>query len=88
MSEVTGWLDSGAVKSLGTIKETRGAKSSNHYGIFDLLLAKTVFPELSIDDFARNKVRLCLCDNIVLRDWDLNPTQVCEHCQEEITLQD
>jgi len=88
MSKVKGWEDAGAVKLLGTIQETKGAKSSNHYGISDLLLAKNVFSDMSIFDFAATKLLICSCGKILLRDWDINSKHVCEYCQCQIDFKD
>lgn len=86
LNKVRSWEDSGAVKSIGTIKETKGARTSNHYGIADLLLAKTIFPELSIFDFSNTKLMICSCGEILLRDWDIKQLHVCEYCQKEIDI--
>jgi len=82
--KVKGWQDAGAVKLLGTVQETEGARSSNHYGISDLMLAKTAFSDLSIFEFANTKLMICTCDELLVRDWDLSSEQVCEHCQTEV----
>ncbi len=86
VSKIKVWEDTGAVQLLGTIQETKGAKSSNHYGIADLLLAKAVFPEISIFEFAAAKLYNCSCGNMLLRDWDINPKHTCQYCQKEVNI--
>lgn len=84
LNKVKLWQDAGAVKSIGTIQETKGARFSNHYGVSDLLLAKAIFQESSISDFTFKKLRFCTCGNFVLRDYDLFHSHTCEYCQQEI----
>lgn len=81
LNKIKSWEDSGAVKFIGTIQETKGAKTSKQYAIADFLLAKTVFPNLDVFSFAQRKIRICSCNNLLLRDWDSVPEQVCEKCQ-------
>lgn len=84
MSKVTGWIDCGAVKQIGTIQETKGAKFSNHYNVADVLLAKAIFPTMSISQFKNMKLRNCTCGYIVLRDWDRDNDHICENCQQSL----
>jgi hypothetical protein len=37
MTKVRSWQDAGVVKQIGAIQETRGVRSSNHYGVSSLL---------------------------------------------------
>ena len=85
ISKIKSWKDEGALKSIGAIQETKGARTSNHYGISDLLLAKAIFEELSIFQFSQTKLLRCSCEAIILRDFDLNGTQTCEFCQVELS---
>ena len=85
VNKVRSWEDSGAVISLGTIQETVGAKPSNHYGSAHWLLAKHLFPELPVVDFADAKFLNCPeCQKVLVRDWELMP-QTCHHCQTDIS---
>jgi hypothetical protein len=87
VKKVNTWEDSGAVKLIGKIQETIGARSSNHYLINDLLLAKYIFNDVSIFGFTRNKLEFCdNCGILMPRDWDLSTAYTCEGCQSEKIL--
>jgi len=82
MNKVKSWEDSGAVQFLGTIQDTQGAKASNHYGVSNVLLAKHIFMELDVFDFAAKKIRRCdSCGKCLLRDWDVLAEHRCHSCQ-------
>ncbi|KAF1692211.1 hypothetical protein CSC65_14710 [Pseudoxanthomonas daejeonensis] len=85
MNKVKSWEDSGAVEFLGTIKDTQGAKASNHYGISNYLLAKHVCADLPVFDFIERKIRRCpKCEVVVMRDWDLLNEHLCQSCQADV----
>lgn len=81
MTKVRSWQDAGVVDQIGTIQETRGTRSSNHYGVSDLLVLKQMFPELNVFDLVQRKIRTCQCGQVLVRDWDRTPTQSCQNCQ-------
>jgi hypothetical protein len=81
LNKVKSWQDTGSVEQIGVIQETKGARSSNHYGISNLLLLKHLFPELNIFDLIAKKVRLCRCGQPVIRDWDKSGDHACQNCQ-------
>ncbi|MCP1582917.1 P-loop ATPase, Sll1717 family [Pseudoxanthomonas mexicana] len=85
MNKVKSWEDSGLVEFLGTIKDTKGAKASNHYGLSNFLLAKYVCADLPVFDFIEKKIRRCgKCREVVMRDWDLLGEHVCQSCQADV----
>ena len=89
LNKVTVWETSGSAIQLGTIQETPGKKPSNHYGLGNILLAKYIFPELSIMDFVDKKIRICPnsnCERELVRDWDSRLQQSCNYCQASITI--
>jgi hypothetical protein len=87
LNKVRGWEDAGAIELLGTIQDTKGAKASNHYGLANLLLAKHVFAELSIDEFVKRKLQTCpSCEQLLLRDWDVRADHLCHGCQTEVQI--
>lgn len=82
LNKVKAWEDAGAVKFLGTINDTKGAKASNHYGISNLLLAKHVSSSIPVFDLVEKKVRVCPeCANVLIRDWELSSEHLCDKCQ-------
>jgi hypothetical protein len=85
MTKVRSWQDAGVVEQIGTIQETRGARSSNHYGVSNLLVLKHVFPELTVFDLMQRKIKVCECGQVLVRDWDRSPTNACNNCQKLIT---
>jgi hypothetical protein len=85
LNKVKTWENAGAVKQLGTIQESKERRYSNHYGISHILLAKYVFSQIPIEEFIRDKVRVCpSCNRILVRDWNLRRPQQCNFCQHEI----
>jgi len=85
MSKVKAWEDSGAVELLGTIKDTNGAKASNHYGVSNRLLAKHIFSDLDVFEFLSRKVRKCNgCGSSLLRDWEIIGEHHCDRCQKVV----
>lgn len=85
MTKVRSWQDAGVVQQIGTIQETRGARSSNHYGVTNLLLLKHMFPELTVFDLMDRKIRTCECGEVLVRDWDQNAANTCHNCQKTIS---
>ncbi len=83
MTKVRSWQDAGVVQQIGAIQETRGARSSNHYGVSNLLVLKHMFPELNVFDLLARKIRVCACGHVLVRDWDRNPKNTCQNCQKE-----
>ena len=81
MTKVRSWQDAGVVEQIGAIQETRGARSSNHYGISNLLVLKHVFPELTLFDLMQRKIRNCTCGQVLVRDWDRSAENACHNCQ-------
>ncbi len=85
MTKVRSWQDAGVVDQIGAIQETRGARSSNHYGVSNLLVLKHVFPELTVFDLMQRKVVTCTCGQVLIRDWDRNAEQTCQNCQKTVS---
>ncbi len=84
ISKVKTWQDVGVVDQIGTIQETKGTRSSNHYSITIPLVLKHMFPELSVFELYDRKMRVCTCGQVLLRDWDINAEQSCHACQAEV----
>ena len=81
MTKVRSWQDAGVVEQIGAIQETQGVRSSNHYGVSNLLVLKYMFPELSVFELMNRKIRTCQCGRVMVRDWDRKPEHSCESCQ-------
>lgn len=81
MTKVRSWQDAGVVQQVGTVQETKGARSSNHYGVSNLLVLKHMFPELTVFDLMQRKIRVCECGQVLVRDWDRSATNSCHNCQ-------
>jgi hypothetical protein len=81
MTKVRAWQDAGVVAQIGVIQETKGVRSSNHYGLTNALVLKHMLPDLSVFEVYDRKMRVCTCGQLLLRDWDLNPVQTCHNCQ-------
>jgi hypothetical protein len=81
MTKVRSWQDAGVVEQIGAIQETRGARSSNHYGVSNLLVLKHMFPELNVFDLMARKIRVCSCGQVLVRDWDRTAENACHNCQ-------
>jgi hypothetical protein len=81
MTKVRAWQDAGVVEQIGAIQVTKGARSSNHYGVSNLLVLKNMFPELNIFSLMDLKIRMCKCGQVVVRDWDRNSANACQNCQ-------
>jgi hypothetical protein len=86
ISKVKSWQDLGVVDQIGVIQETRGVRSSNHYGLTNPLVLKYMFPELNVFELWDRKMRICECGTLLLRDWDINGKQTCHGCQRAIAL--
>ena len=84
ISKVKSWQDVGVVDQMGVIQETKGARSSNHYGLTNPLVLKHMFSDMNVFELRSRKMRLCQCGQLLLRDWDLNPEQTCNNCQRSI----
>ena len=84
MTKVRSWQDAGVVEQIGVIQETRGARSSNHYGVSNLMLLKHVFPELTVFDVIERKIQICNCGQVLVRDWDRVGSHTCHNCQTTI----
>ena len=82
MTKVRAWQDAGVVEQIGAIQETRGVRSSNHYGISNLLVLKHVFPELTVFELNSRKIRICgSCGQVLVRDFDRSGDHACQGCQ-------
>jgi hypothetical protein len=82
MTKVRSWQDAGVVQQIGVIQETRGVRSSNHYGVSNLLLLKHMFPELTVFDVMERKIRICSsCGQALVRDFDRSGEHSCQNCQ-------
>lgn len=82
MTKVRSWQDAGVVKQIGAIQETRGVRSSNHYGVSSLLMLKHMFPEMTVFDAMDRKIRVCSsCGQVLVRDFDRSGEHACENCQ-------
>ena len=82
MTKVRSWQDAGVVQQIGAIQETRGVRSSNHYGVSNLLLLKHIFPELTVFDVMERKIRICgSCGQVLVRDFDRAGEHSCQNCQ-------
>ena len=86
MTKVRSWQDAGVVDQIGAIQETRGARSSNHYGVSNLLVLKHIFPELTVFDVMQREIRTCECGSVLVRDWDRVVDHSCQNCQRKISL--
>jgi hypothetical protein len=85
ISKIKTWLDRGVVEQIGLVQETKGVRSSNHYGLTNPLVLKHIMPELNVFELYDRKMRVCSsCNQLLLRDWDLNHTQTCQSCQAEV----
>lgn len=84
LNKIRNWEETGAVQQIGTIQATKGARTSNHYGIADLFLAKYIFYDLSIFEFSKEKLSVCQCGHLLVRDFNLNKNQTCEKCQQDV----
>ena len=85
ISKMKSWQDVGVVDKIGVIQETKGARSSNHYGLTNPLVLKHMFPDINIFELYERKMRVCRkCGQLLLRDWDLHAEQTCHACQEEV----
>lgn len=85
-SKVRIWENASSIQLLGTVKESKKAKSSNHYGLTNILLAKHVFSQMTLSEFISNKTRACShCGAMLLRDWNLRAPQRCHLCQHEVS---
>lgn len=82
ISKVKVWQDVGVVDQIGVIQETKGVRSSNHYGLTNPLVLKYMFPELTVFELYDRKMRVCpACGELLLRDWDVHAEQTCHGCQ-------
>jgi hypothetical protein len=85
MTKVRSWQDAGVVKQIGAIQETRGVRSSNHYGVSSLMMLKHMFPELTVFDAMERKIRICTsCGQVLVRDFDRTGEHACESCQSPV----
>jgi len=84
VNKVRLWVDAGVVEQIGVIQETKGARSSNHYGLSNLLVLKSIFPELTVFGLMDSKVRMCGCGQVVIRDWDRSAGHSCQNCQRPV----
>jgi hypothetical protein len=81
IAKVKQWQDGGIVQRIASIKETKGSKPSNLYGLSNPLVGKHIFPDLSAFEFWDKKLRVCPgCDALLIRDWDERPESVCHRC--------
>ena len=64
------WQEKGVVEQIGSIQET--------YGISHLPLLKQVFFEINVFDLVSQKVRLCGCGQVLIRDWDRGNKHSCQ----------
>jgi hypothetical protein len=81
LQKVQLWQDSGAVIKIGTRQTRRGNRPSNVYAVANPLVLKHIFGDLSALDFWEQKLRVCDCGQLVLRDWDSSQNQFCQACE-------
>jgi len=69
-ARIQSWENRGVVKKIGEVPVARG-RPHHHYGVVDIRVARSIFPDVRLDDFLTAKARLCPgCESPMLRDWD------------------
>ena len=58
------------------------------FAIQDIRVAREVFPELSLNDFIKRKIRTCINGHFVIRDWELwsGGYHSCEDCGAQVAV--
>ncbi|MCL6577534.1 hypothetical protein [Kyrpidia sp.] len=79
-SKVKVWREKDIIELLGTVPGGK-KRPVNYYAIKHLLVAKHIFNKIPVFDFLDKKVRVCTCGEVLLRDWDVNHSQLCHRCQ-------
>lgn len=80
------WENLGVVENIG--KEGRN-KSVNNYCINDIIVAKYILLEMSLENFLNKKYQICpRCNVTLLRDWDRKSTKTCHNCSIDISYSD
>jgi hypothetical protein len=86
MTKVRAWQDAGVVKQIGVIQETRGVRSSNHYGVSNILMLKQMFPDVPVFELMNRKIRMCgSCGQVLVRDFDRSGDYTCDGCQAPVS---
>jgi len=81
IAKVKQWQDAGIVERIGTVKETKGSKPSNLFGLTNPLVGKYMYSDISAADFVDRKMKVCSrCDALLIRDWDQNADATCHKC--------
>ncbi len=80
IAKVRQWQDAGVIERIGSVKETKGSKPSNLFSLTNPLIGKYMFGELSASEFLTNKLRVCACKALLIRDWDRPSDGSCQHC--------
>ena len=76
------WENRGIVKRIGDIPAARG-RPQHHYGVVDVRVARSVFPDVALERFLAHKARLCPeCESWLLRDFDAvgDHEETCVEC--------
>ena len=82
-TKIKKWSDRGIIEKIGTEKGKK--RLVNKYSISDVRIAKTIFPDLSVEQFLELKYSKCRkCNTNLLRDWDNNENKICHNCSTEI----
>ena len=80
MGKVKSWQDAGVVELIGSVKEAKGSRPSNLFGVTNPLIGKYIFKEASAVDFMLKKLRVCECGTLLIRDWDTAQEVTCHRC--------
>jgi hypothetical protein len=85
IAKIKTWQDVGVVEKIGSIQELSGSRPSNLYGLTHPLVGKYILSDLSPQEFAGNKLRLCdVCNTLLIRDWDTRSEATCHRCDTEV----
>jgi len=83
-NKILQWTQTGAVERVGELHT--GGRPVHHYAVSDVRVGAAMLPQVDLMNFVSNKVHYCgKCRAVLLRDWDLNPTQTCHQCGNENT---
>jgi hypothetical protein len=81
-AKIQAWEARGVVRQIGEIPMRRG-RPHHHYGVTDVRVARSIFPDMALHEFVESKTRLCpACQSWMLRDWDDAPEVRDEACVE------
>ena len=81
-ARIQGWESRGVVKRIGELAARRG-RPRQHYGVVDVRVARSVFPDVGLPRFLADKARLCPgCESLLLRDFDAvgHHEETCVEC--------